>query len=87
MKGSFMAYLFSENAQKVLKHLQENAETDETISMIAEKTGLPFKTVNAVVMASLQKRSYAYREEVEGFDKKIIRLTEEGKKVNPLVEK
>lgn len=71
-----MAYLFSENSQKILRHLQANVGTDETVAMIAEKVGMTEKAANAVILSGLQRRDCAYRVEVDGFDRKVIRLTE-----------
>lgn len=82
-----MAYLFSENSQKILRHLQANVGTDETVAMIAEKVGMTEKAANAVILSGLQRRDCAYRVEVEGFDRKVIRLTEKGKTIDPQIEK
>ena len=82
-----MACLFSENAQKILRHLQANVGTDETVAMIAEKVGMTEKTANAVILSGLQRRDCAYRVEVDGFDRKVIRLTEKGKTIDPQIEK
>lgn len=78
--------LFSENAQTILVHLQANTGVDETAQMIADATGLPVKTVNGCVTAALQRKGYAVREEVEGFDKKVIKLTAEGVAADPYAE-
>jgi hypothetical protein len=82
-----MAYLFSENSQKILRHLQANVGTDETVAMIAEKVGMTEKAANAVILSGLQRRDCAYRVEVDGFDRKVIRLTEKGKTIDPQIEK
>lgn len=82
-----MTCLFSPNAQTVLKHLQANVGTDETVAMIAEKVGLTEKAANAVILSGLQRRDCAYRVEVEGFNRKVIRLTEKGKTIDPAIEK
>lgn len=82
-----MAYLFSENSQKILRHLQANVGTDETVAMIAEKVGMTEKAANAVILSGLQRRDCAYRVEVDGFDHKVIRLTEKGKTIDPQIEK
>ncbi|HAU88290.1 MAG TPA: hypothetical protein DCW90_23290 [Lachnospiraceae bacterium] len=73
----------SANGQTILRFLQAHIGSDYTANMIAEATGLPVKTVNGVVTMSLQKPGYAVREEREGFDKKVIVLTESGKSLNP----
>ena len=82
-----MACLFSPNAQIVLRHLQANVGTDETVAMIAKKVGLTEKAANAVILSGLQQRDCAYRVEVDGFDRKVIRLTEKGKTIDPAIEK
>lgn len=82
-----MACLFSENSQKILRHLQANVGTDETVAMIAEKVGMTEKAANAVILSGLQRRDCAYRVEVDGFDRKVIRLTEKGKTIDPQIEK
>lgn len=79
--------LFSENAKTILMHLQANNGVDETAEMIAEATGLPVKTVNGCVTSALQRKGYSERVEVEGFDKKVIRLTPAGVDVDPDAEK
>ena len=82
-----MACLFSDNCQIILRHLQANVGTDETVAMIAKKVGMTEKTVNAVILSGLQKRDCAYRVELDGFDRKVIRLTEKGKTIDPKIEK
>lgn len=82
-----MAAIFSENAQTILTFLQAHADAAFTAPEIAEATGIDVKKVNGIVTMALQKRELAYREEVEGKDRKVIRLTDEGKKVDPKEEK
>lgn len=82
-----MAFLFSDNAQKVLIHLQDNADTNETAQDIADATGLPIKTVQGIVTSALKRRGLADRKEVEGFEKKVIYLTAAGLEVDPMTEK
>lgn len=73
----------SENGKKILKHLQENIGTDETAVMIAEKLGMPARTANGVITMSLQRPGLVERVEVDGLDKKVVRLTPAGKAFNP----
>lgn len=82
-----MAFLFSDNAQKVITYLQENAGTNQTAQDIADGTGLPIKTVQGVVTSALKRRGLADRKEVEGYEKKVIYLTSEGLAVDPMMEK
>ena len=69
-----MSYVLSEKAQAILAHLQATAGTDETFVEVAEATGLA-------------KRGLVERVEVEGFDKKVIRLTDAGRTFDPMTEK
>lgn len=78
--------MFSENTRNILVHLQANQGTDETAQMIADATGLPVRTVNGAVTAGLQRKGLATREEVDGFDKKVIRLTADGAAADPYAE-
>lgn len=82
-----MAALFSDNAKTILTHLQANNGVDETADMIADATGLPVKTVNGCVTSALQRKGFTERVEVEGFDKKVIRLTPAGVDIDPDAEK
>lgn len=82
-----MTAMFSENARTILVHLQANNGVDETADMIAEATGLPVKTVNGCVTSALQRKGFTERVEVEGFDKKVIRLTPAGVDIDPDAEK
>ena len=77
-----MADMFSENSKVVLSYLQANAGTDQTSETIAEATGLAEKSVNGILTA-LQREISGHgqlieRVEVEGFKKKVIKLTAEG---------
>lgn len=81
-----MAFVLSEKAQAVLAHLQATAGTDETFVEIAEATGLEGRSVNGTI-TGLAKRGLVERVEVENFDKKVVRLTAEGKTFDPMTEK
>lgn len=81
-----MSYVLSEKAQAILAHLQANVGTDETFVEIAEATGLEARSVNGTV-TGLAKRGLVERVEVEGFDKKVIRLTDAGRTFDPMTEK
>lgn len=86
-----MANMFSENSQIVLKFLQANQGADITSETIAEGTGLAEKSVNGILTA-LQREISGHgqlieRVEVEGFKKKVIRLTPEGIKADPHAQK
>ena len=83
-----MTMMFSTNAQAVLKFLQANPNGDFTADMIAEATGLSAASVNGTVTGlSRANKGFAVREEVEGIEKKVIRLTAKGMQVNPEMEK
>ena len=81
-----MSYVLSEKAQAILAHLQATAGTDETFVEIAEATGLDGRSVNGTI-TGLAKRGLVERVEVENFDKKVVRLTAEGKTFDPMTEK
>lgn len=81
-----MSYVLSEKAQAILAHLQANVDTDETFVEVAEATGLEARSVNGTV-TGLAKRGLVERVEVEGFDKKVIRLTDAGRTFDPMTEK
>ena len=81
-----MSYVLSEKAQAILAHLQATAGTDETFVEIAEATGLEGRSVNGTI-TGLAKRGLVERVEVENFDKKVVRLTAEGKTFDPMTEK
>ena len=83
--------MFSDNAKLVLTFLQKNQGVDVTAKTIAEATGLAEKSVNGI-LTNLRKEISGHgrlieRVEVEGFEKKVIRLTEEGKTISPDAEK
>lgn len=80
--------MFSENAQKVLTFLQSNPVVDITAKELAETADIPTKSITGVLNA-LQKKGMVYREETTVGETvvKYIRLTEEGKTVDPLAEK
>ena len=81
-----MAAKFSEKAQSILKFLQANVGCNLIASDIAQHTGMTVASANGVI-AGLQRGGYVQRVELEGYEKKVIRLTEEGKTVNPMEEK
>ena len=70
-------YLLSDKARTIMDVLQNTVGQDLDAPQLAEETDLPCKTVNAVATA-LARRGLVCRVEVEGRDRKIIRLTEEG---------
>lgn len=77
-----MADMFSENSKTVLSYLQANQDEDQTSETIANATGLSERSVNGI-LTSLQREVSGHgkliqRVEVEGFKKKVIKLTAEG---------
>ena len=80
-----MANKLSENAVTILKFLQDNTG-DYDYTEIAEKVNLAPKTVSGCITSALQKRGLAERVEVEGKEKKVIRLTVEGLSFDPDAE-
>ena len=81
-----MAAKFSEKAQSILKFLQANVGCNLIAPDIAQHTGMTVASANGVI-TGLQRGGYVQRIELEGYEKKVIRLTEEGKTVNPMEEK
>lgn len=81
-----MAKLFSEKAQAILTYLQGNLGADVTAKDIAAATGIETKSITGSINA-LVKKGFVVREEVEGFDGKLIRLTAEGSTADPQAEK
>lgn len=78
--------MFSEKAASVLRYMQANVGSDMTAKDIAAATGIETKAITGVING-LQKKGLTFREEVEGFDGKLIRLTEAGASANPDAEK
>lgn len=86
-----MADMFSENSKTVLHFLQANQGADVTSETIAQGTGLAEKSVNGILTA-LQREISGHgqlieRVEKEGFKKKVIKLTAEGKAADPEAQK
>lgn len=81
-----MAKEFSEKAQAVLIHLQNNTAMDETHVDIAEAVGMEPRSVIGV-LNSLQKKGLIERVSVDGIEKKVIRLTGAGASADPDAEK
>lgn len=82
--------MFSEKAQAVLVHLQNNAAADLTAKDIAAATGIEAKSINGVI-TGLQKKGYVLREEAgkdeDGKVVKYVRLTASGAAVDPTATK
>ena len=70
--------VFSDNAKKVLKHLQENQGKDETFKDIAKAVHLTDKATNCIITSSLVRKGYAVRELQPDGGTNFIRLTDEG---------
>ena len=81
-----MAKMFSEKAAAVLSFLQARPTENVTAKDIAASTGIETKSITGVING-LARKELVYREEVEGVEKKVIRLTETGKAVDPMAEK
>jgi DNA-binding MarR family transcriptional regulator len=74
--------LFKEKSQIILRFLQAHPNEDYTADDIAEGTGLPTKSVNGAATV-LSRQGYVQRIVVEGIEKKVITLTDEGYDVDP----
>ena len=82
-----MAKMFSENAQIILTHLQNNTAVDETYKDIADALGLDPKSVNGV-LNGLQRKGLIERESsAEDAKVKYVRLTPEGAQADPDADK
>ena len=78
--------MFSEKAAEVLRFMQGNVGADVTAKDIAAATGIETKAITGVING-LQRKGLVLREEVEGFDGKLIRLTSDGAAADPDAEK
>jgi prophage antirepressor-like protein len=81
-----MAAMFSDNAKALIKFLQANPEGQFTADDLAEALGLTTRQINGTATGT-QKKGITERIEVEGFDKKVIRLTPAGLTVDTEMEK
>ena len=75
--------VFSDNAKKVLTHLQENQDKDETFKDIAKAVHITDKLTDCIITSSLVRKGYAVRELQPDGGTNFIRLTDEGMKVDP----
>ena len=73
--------LFSEGAKKILVYLQEHIGAEADNTMIAEAVDMPVRTTSCTITSALIRKGYAKRVETDG--RKIVRLTSEGRSVNP----
>lgn len=81
-----MADMFSEKARAVLSYLQANQDTSLMATDIAAATGIETKSITGV-LNGLQKKGLVERIQVEGFEKKIVRLTPTGVAIDPYAQK
>lgn len=85
-KDKRMARVFSERAATVLTHLQANRDKEETAQQIAEATGIDKKSINGII-TSLQNKGLTYRVVLpERKDGKIVMLTEDGVRIDPMAD-
>lgn len=73
--------LFSDIAKKILIYLQAHIGGDADFKQIAAAINEEPRRVNATITSALVNKGYAARLDLEG--RKIIRLTTEGRAVNP----
>ena len=66
----------SENACKTMEALQCATEP-MTYKTLAEAAGVPVKSMNGI-LNGLAKKGLVIRSEIEGFDNKVIQLTDTG---------
>lgn len=81
-----MAAYLSENAQAVVRYLQANPNSNYTADDLAEALGLTARQINGTA-TGLQKKGITERVEVEGVEKKVIRLTAQGMSIDPAMDK
>lgn len=81
-----MTAMFSENAQAVLRFLQANVDKDLTANAIAEAINITPRSANGTI-TGLQRKGLVERVEVEGIEKKVVRLTKAGATADPAAEK
>lgn len=81
-----MAAMFSDNAKALIKFLQANPAGQFTADDLAEALGLTTRQINGTATGT-QKKGITERVEIEGIEKKIIRLTSAGASVDPDMEK
>ena len=73
--------LFSDKAKKILVYLQEHVGAEADNAMIAEAVNMPARTTSCTITSALIQKGYAQRVDVNG--RKVVRLTSEGRSVNP----
>jgi DNA-binding MarR family transcriptional regulator len=81
-----MAAYLSENAQALVRFLQNNPGSQFTADDLADALGLTSRQINGTA-TGLQKKGLTERVEVEGIEKKVIQLTAEGASIDPAMEK
>jgi len=81
-----MAAYLSENAQALVRYLQADPNGNYTADDLAEALGLTARQINGTA-TGLQKKHITERVEVEGIEKKVIRLTTEGLSIDPAMDK
>ncbi len=74
--------MFTANQQAILRFLQANRDGDFTAADIADACASTPRSISSSA-TSLVKNGLAERVEVEGIDKKVIRLTEAGYAADP----
>jgi DNA-binding MarR family transcriptional regulator len=81
-----MAAYLSENAQAVVRYLQADPNGNYTADDLAGALGLTARQINGTA-TGLQKKGITERVEVEGIEKKVIRLTAQGLSIDPAMDK
>lgn len=76
------------NSLTVYNYVLDHDGEDFTATDIAEATGLSVKQVNGIITSAFQKKGLMVREEVNipGGKVKYIRMTDEGKNIDPLAD-
>lgn len=84
-----MAKMFSENAQRIIRFLQDNPNVDLTAKELAGAIGITSRCANGCI-TSLARRGFAQRVSIRGeggAESKVVRLTDTGRQVNPDADK
>ena len=81
-----MTAMFSEKAKTILEYLRKTEGQNPTLETAAQALGMSEKSLNGSLI-SLQREisghgKLVYREAVEGIEKKVIFLTDEGRTID-----
>lgn len=84
-----MAKMFSENAQRIIRFLQDNPNVDLTAKELASAIGITSRSANGCI-TGLTRKGLAQRISIRGeagVEYKVVRLTDMGRQVDPDADK